>query len=406
MTASSDDQTATALARVLDADWWSRHGVPYEALCWLRENKPVARYEGGRVDPFWLVTRHADVASISKDAEQWLNGPRTVLHNFRGAPKRINSLPQMDGPEHAQHRRAIQNWFSPRRVKHLDERARVIARENIDELSVEKEVDLAHAFAQHPLRMMCEMLGIPQEEENEVLRLAKGLFAANDQDDGGDPERAMTIEEIFAYSRSVVSRCRKNPKDDLISAVLAIEANGVAIDEHGILSHLLVLISAGHDTTASAMSGGFLALIRNPAELTAIRERPELISPAVDEMIRYVTPTTNFVRTAARAIVVSGQMIDAGDDVCLHYAAANRDPRVFSEPDTFKVERRPNPHLSFGIGPHNCVGQMLAKAQMRAVFSELVPRLKTVELIAAPAWTRAFWVSALKTLPARLEITH
>lgn len=396
---------AELFARIFDADSWAEHGIPFEVLGRLRETEPFARYEGGVVDPFWLVTRHADVELISKNPAQWLNGPRTVLHNSRGAPQRINSLPQMDGAEHAQHRRAIQNWFNPARIRQLEERARGVAREIVDQMARKDRADLVEELAApHPLWLMCEILGIPREEHGQVLRLAKTLFAPLDPDVEGHREMVMTVAEIFEYSRFVVQRRRAQPSDDLVSAVLAIEADGKPIGEHETLSHLLVLISAGHDTTASAISGGLLALVRHPEALTMLQKRPDIMPRAVDEMIRFVTPTTNFVRTAVEDVNVGGTRIAAGDDVCLHYAAANRDPRVFPDPDQFRIDRQPNRHLGFGIGPHNCVGQMLAKSGMRTVFAELVPRIRSIALDGEPRWMRAIWVSSLKTLPVTFEV--
>ena len=396
------------LAQVIDADLWARHGVPFEALGRLRESEPIARYEGGAVDPFWLVTRHADIEAISKDSTQWLNGPRTVLHNARGAPKRINSLPQMDGAEHAQHRRAIQNWFNPVRIRRLEERARAVAREIVDSIAKKRSADLVEELAApHPLWLMCEILGIPPAEHAQVLRVAKTLFAPPGPYAGEQRESlVMTVEEVFDYSRHVVQRRRANPSDDLVSALLAIETEGRPISEHETLSHLLVLISAGHDTTASAVSGGLLALIRHPESLALLQKRSDLMAKAVDEMIRYVTPTTNFIRTAVKKVEMGGVRIEAGDDVCLHYAAANRDPRVFSDPDRFQIDRQPNRHHGFGVGPHNCVGQMLAKTEMRTIFAELIPRIKSISLDGDLKWTRAVWISALETLPASFEINQ
>ncbi|WP_036030071.1 cytochrome P450 [Bradyrhizobium yuanmingense] len=407
MQATIETTSDELFAQIFDADNWARGGIPFEALGRLRETNPIARYEGGVVDPFWLVTRHADVELISKDPAQWLNGPRTVLHNSRGAPKRINSLPQMDGAEHAQHRRAIQNWFNPTRIRQLEERARGVAREIVDQMALKGSADIVEELAApHPLWLMCEILGIPREEHGQVLRLAKALFAPLDPDTGDHRETVMTVAEIFEYSRFVVQRRRAQPSDDLVSAVLAIEADGKPIGEHETLSHLLVLISAGHDTTASAISGGLLALIRHPQALRTLQEQPDLMPRAIDEMIRFVTPTTNFVRTAVEDVEIRGIRIAAGDDVCLHYATANRDPRVFRDPDEFQVDRQPNRHLGFGTGPHNCVGQMLAKTEMRTVFAELVPRIKAIALDGEPRWMRAIWISALKALPVTYELNR
>ncbi|HYI31663.1 MAG TPA: cytochrome P450 [Bradyrhizobium sp.] len=395
--------TAAEFDRILDAAAWSEFGTPLAALGELRERHPVCRYEGGIVDPFWMITRHADVEVISRDATQWLSGPRTTLQRKRGQPKQLNSLPQMDAPEHGQHRRIIQQWLVPGKVRQLEQRMQQISRLLVDRLRDRGgEVDLVQELAApHPLRMICEMFGIPDEEHADVLRLSKSLFAPLDPDAGAGREYTMTIDEILSYCGSLVARRRANPSDDLVSAIVASRIDGEPIGHREILSHLVVLIAAGHDTTASAISGGILAMAENPDQWVKLRNEPELLSQAIDEIIRYVTPTTNFVRTAVEECVLHDVRIAAGDDVCLQYAAANRDPRVFTDPDSFLIDRSPNRHLAFGTGPHVCIGQILARIEMKTLFSELLARVDGFELTGPPRWMRAFWISALKTLPAR-----
>jgi cytochrome P450 len=166
----------------------------------------------------------------------------------------------------------------------------------------------------------------------------------------------------------------------------------------------MIMISAGHDTTASAINGGMLALIRHPEQLAKLQACPELTESAVNEMLRYVTPTTNFVRTAARDTEISGVKIAKGQDVCIHFCAANRDEDEFENPQAFLIDRRPNRHLAFGIGPHACIGQLLARIEMKALFKELMPRIESIELDGDPEHIKAFWVTGLKKLPVKYEI--
>lgn len=398
-------QIASDIDLVIDADVWSKAGIPHEALARIRESCPVSKYEGGKVDPFWLITRHADVEEISRDSLQWLNAPRTTLQRKRGQPKQLNSLPQMDAPEHALHRRAIHQWLIPRRIRHLEHRMADVARSLVDDLAARGgDVDLVPMLAApHPLRMICEILGVPEEEHGEVLKLSKSMFAPLDPDGGGSRDYAMTIEDIMAFCGNLVARRRANPGDDLVSAIIAADVDGAPMEQREILSHLVVLIAAGHDTTASAVSGGILAMINNPAQWAKLKSNPELLPQAIEEIIRFVTPTTNFMRTAVEDREINGVLIPAGDDVCLHYAAANRDPRMFSNPDEFLIDRLPNRHLGFGIGAHVCIGQVLARVEMKALFAELLSRVDTIELRGEPTWMRAFWISALKTLPAQVN---
>lgn len=401
---STEVQKTADLDRLLDADAWGERGAPHAELGRLRERHPVCRYEGNVVDPFWLITRHSDVEAISRDNSQWLNGPRTTLQRKRGQPKYLNSLPQMDMPEHGQHRRIMQQWFIPKRIREMELRMRDVSRVLVDGVRNAGEVDLVRAVAApHPLRMMCDILGVPPEEHDQVLRLSKSLFAPLDADDGTGRDLAMTLDEMFAYCDSLVVRRQANPSDDLVTAIATADIDGGPLGRREVLSHLVVLISAGHDTTASAISGGILAMIENPGSWEKLRSNPSLLPRAIDEMIRYVTPTTNFVRTAVKDCVLHGVSIVAGDDVCLQYAAANRDPRVFTNPDKFVIDRYPNRHLAFGAGPHVCIGQILARIEMETLFSELLARVERIELCGKPEWTRAFWISALKTLPARCE---
>lgn len=404
-TTSSIPASAGTFDRVLDAAWWGEHGTPHETLAVLRENHPVWRYDRGMVDPFWLITRHEDVAAISRNNQQWLSGPRTTLQRRRGETPQIMSLPQMDPPVHGKHRKILQAWLSPRRIKQLEGRMRDVSRTLLDKLPSEGVVDVVPALAApHPLRMICELLGLPEEEEPQVLRLSKSLFAPQDPDGSAGRDYAMTVDEILDYCREIVGRKRAEPSDDMVSAILEAEVDDQPIADHIVVSHVLVLIAAGHDTTASAISGGIHAFLQNPAQFEILQNDPALIPHAVEEIIRFVTPTTNFVRTAVEDCELHGARIAAGDDVCLNYAAANRDPRIFERPDEFDIARRPNPHLGFGIGPHVCVGQLLAKVEIAALLKELLPRIRHWELAGEPRWMQAFWVSALKTLPVQYRL--
>lgn len=400
----SNTEAARDYHHLLDAEWWGRNGIPHAELAQLRENHPVWRYEGDAVDPFWLITRHADISMISKDPVQWLNAPRSTLQRKRGQPQAINSLPQMDPPVHGKHRKVIQAWLLPRNLRKLDDQMRNYAKELVDRLAAKGEADLVSELAaRHPLRMICVILGVPPQEEDEVLRLSKILFAPQDAD-VVNLDHAARVGEVMAYCSGLVAKRRANPTEDLVSELIAARIDGKAMTDHEITSHLLVLLAAGHDTTASAISGGLLALIRHPDQLQKIQGDMSLVPSAVEEIVRYVTPTTNFMRTAVEDTELHGVVIRAGEDVCLHYAAANRDPRVFENPDLFLVDRTPNAHLGFGVGAHLCVGQVLARIEMKALLAELLPRLLRIELIDEPRWTQAYWISALKQLNTKFEI--
>ena len=208
----------------------------------------------------------------------------------------------------------------------------------------------------------------------------------------------------MAFCSELLESRKKSPREDLASAIANASIDESPLAPIEAMSHVLVLVTAGHDTTASAISGGLLALIRNPGELAKLQAQPELIKTAVDEIVRYVTPTTNFLRAATEDTTLRGVPIAKGQDVCINFASANRDEDVFDEPDEFRVDRNPNPHLGFGTGTHVCIGQTLAKLEMQSLFEELVPRIRHVELAGKPRWIDAYWISSLKNLPIRYEL--
>lgn len=395
------------LERVVDAAWWGAYGAPHESLARLRRETPVARYEGGAVDPFWLVTRHADIEVISRDPALWSSVPRTVLDAPRGGPPRLRSIVHMDPPEHTQHRAVMQRWLTPKMLRALEERMRTVAAELVDDMAARHACDfVADVAAIHPLRLLCEMLGIARDQEAQVLRVTRLLFAKHDAGYAKPTPGEAPQAPMLGFCRRLVAERRERPTDDLASALAngdaQADARGDPMGEFEALSNLAVVLSAGHDTTASAISGGLLALVRHPEALKALQAEPgRLLPTAIDEFIRWVTPTTNFVRTATADTELRGVPIAAGDDVCLHYAAANRDEAVFEAPDVFRIDRRPNRHLGFGIGTHGCIGQMLARLEMKTLFEALLPRLERIELVEEPQFIQAYWVSGLKRLPIR-----
>lgn len=391
--------------RILDDAWWGAHGFPHEAAAALRERSPVWRYEGGVVDPFWMVTRHADIRDISRDPVRFTSTKRTIVEQGHGEASPLRSIVQMDPPEHEKYRDVITSWLSPGNVRRMQGRLREISTEIVDELAGKESCDfVAEVATLHPLRMICELLGIPREGEGEVLRLAKSLFGSRDPDHGVGEGHTMAIPEVLEWCRSLAEARRAHPTDDLASALANAKIDGDDIGLLEVMSHLVVLITAGHDTTASAISGGMHALIQHPDELEKLRRDPKRIQLGVEELVRWVTPTTNFLRTTTEDVEIRGVRIPKGDDVYMSYAAANRDPDVFDEPNVLRIDRRPNPHLGFGIGTHGCVGQVLARLEMQTLFEELLPRLESVELDGEPAWVQAIWVHALKRLPVRLQV--
>ncbi len=212
------------------------------------------------------------------------------------------------------------------------------------------------------------------------------------------------VRTAMGFCAEIALARQENPTDDFASTIANAEIDGERMTIQEIASHLMIMISAGHDTTASAISGGMLALIRHPEQFDKLKAHPELTESAVNEMLRYVTPTTSFVRTAAEETEIGGVKIARDDDICIHFCAANRDEDEFDKPQEFRVDRKRNRHLAFGTGPHACIGQLLARIEMKALFEELMPRIENVETDGDPEYIKAFWVTGLKKLPIKYNI--
>jgi len=240
-----------------------------------------------------------------------------------------------------------------------------------------------------------------------MLKLTQELFGSADEDlqRGGDPtDLIAVIQDFFEYFTRLTEERRATPTDDMASVVANAKIDGEDLTLMQTISYYVITATAGHDTTASAMAGGMLAFIENPDQLKRLQNDPSLMNAAVDEIIRWVTPVKHFMRTATEDYTVRGTTIKKGESVLLSYPSGNRDEDAFVDPFTFDVGRSPNKHLSFGFGVHYCLGAMLARMELKALFRELLPRLKSVELAGEPKWMKTIFVGGLKTLPIRYEV--
>lgn len=391
---------------VFDPEYWGQHGAPHDVLTTLRREDPVFWFESDRFDPAWLLTRHQDVEHVGKNAKLFLSGPRTVFHNPKGFQSPLIGLPQQDAPQHTRHRRAMQGWFTPKAIRDLEHRMSEIAKDTVDRMAATDSCEFCNFVgAQLPLKMICEILGIPAQQEAVVWQLTQDVFSAADPDMTRAANAQEGVRNAMGFCAGIAKARQESPTDDFASTIANAEIDGERMTIQEIASHLMIMISAGHDTTASAINGGMLALIRHPEQFARLKQHPELTESAVNEMLRYVTPTTNFVRTAVGDTEIGGVKIAEGDDVCIHFCAANRDEDEFENSQAFMIDRRPNRHLAFGIGPHACIGQLLARIEMKALFEELMPRIESVELDGDPEYIKAFWVTGLKKLPIKYDIS-
>jgi len=406
---------------IIDPSHYQRHGYPYETFRRLRHEDPVHRCEPAGVEPFWAVTRHADICEISRQPERFSSATRPVIFVEgtgivpEGADaSQVRPLVMMDPPEHREHRHLASPWFKPRTIRRMEERVAEVCRQLLDALAnggSESECDFVAAVAAPaPLRMIAEMLGVPEPDEPVLLRLTNELFGAQDaefQRGRTDAQQTFTATaiEIFGYFAKLFEARKQDPREDLLS-VMAHEGRigGQPVSVLDAVSLCFIIATAGHETTRNAISGGLLALIEHPGEWKRLREDPRLLETAVDEIIRWTSPVVHFARTATGDYELRGRRIAKGETVTMFYPSANRDEEVFGDPDSFRVDRAPNPHLSFGIGEHFCLGTPLARLEIRILFQQLLERLEAVELSGAPTRLRASLVGGLNHLPIRYRL--
>jgi len=401
---------AITTADLMDPDRYVARGYPHDAWRTLRRHEPVKwfAFEGPRPG-FWAVTKRADVVALSKQPERFLIAPRTAV--FAESPPsrerslRTRHLLTMDPPEHGAYRKLASAWFSPRAVERRRAGIEDLARELLEPLAPEGEIDFVADFAAPlTLSVLADMLGVPRGDWPRLFHWTNQLVGANDPE-FRDPNAKLTDEkasrELFAYFEELAARRRHEPADDLVSVLANARLGGAPVPTLELLSYFQLLVVAGNETTRNAASGGLEALIEHPGELAKLRASPRLCRAAVEEIVRWTTPVIQFCRTPTADFELRGQRIRAGESICLFYASANRDEEVFADPDALRIDRAPNPHLGFGIGEHFCLGANLARLELRVIFAEIARRFAALELAAAPERMRSSFIGGVKRMRVR-----
>jgi cytochrome P450 len=377
----------------------------------LREEAPIIKVSLPDYPGFYAVTKHADVMEIERNPEVFTNAPvpalATISERQDGGDNGMKTLVQMDGDEHRAHRIIVNEWFKPRNVRKMTERVEELAKQYVDQMQATGgEIDFAKEIATHfPLQVILSIFGLPESDNDKMLKLTQELFGAEDPDIGRAGEDASVLSvmmDFYAYFTGLAADRRANPTDDLASVIANAELNGAPLPDMDVFGFYLIICTAGHDTTSNSLAGGLLGLIENPDQLALMKEHPELIDDAANELIRFVSPVKHFIRTCQAPFTVRDTTFQPGDVALLSYASANRDDEVF--PDPFKLDiKRENAgsHLAFGFGPHFCLGAHLARLEVRSLFKELVRRVDTIELAAEPTFVQSRLVSGPKTLPVR-----
>ena len=401
---------------VIGPDTYAAHGYPHAAWKRLRRESPVHWFDLTGGVGFWAVTRRSDIVWISKQPERFRNAPRLAIFE-EGAPVEgertlARHLLNMDPPEHGAFRHAASHWFTPRAIERRRPEVERITGELLDAMAGDGEVReadfVADLAAPLTLSVLADMLGVPREDWRLMFRWTNQIAGASDpefrQEDApvGAVESART--GLFQYFAALAEKRRGEPRDDMVSVLANARVGGEPIPLFELLSYFLLLVVAGNETTRNAASGGLLALIENPSEREKLRADPGLVEGAVEEIVRWTAPVIQFCRTPVEDVEIRGRRVRAGDSLCLFYPSANRDEEVFPDGDVFRVDRRPNPHLGFGIGEHFCLGANLARLELRVIFQALAERLEEVELAGPFERMRSSFLGGVKRMPIRYRL--
>jgi cytochrome P450 len=380
----------------------------------LRAERPVSFHgepefpEVPRGLGFWSLTRYADVVRASCDAETFISGRGS---NIGDLPVEITeffgSMINMDAPRHTKLRKLVSAGFTPRTIRQLEEGVRAQAQRIVDAVAPKGTCDFVEEVAAAlPLRIICDMMGIPESDHRRIYELTNVILGVGDPEYGSTLADLMTAAmELFQYAQDLGEERRARPRDDMTTTLMQAEVDGERLSTQELGSFFILLVVAGNETTRNAISHGMKALTDFPDQRARWLADFDRVAPtAVEEIVRWATPVIHFRRTATRDVEVGGETIRAGQKVVLWYNSANRDERMFPDPYRFDVTRTPNDHVGFGAGgPHFCLGANLARREIRVMFEELLRRLPDIRVTAPPDMLQSFFIHGIKRM--RVEFT-
>jgi cytochrome P450 len=388
-------------------------GDPHAAWRLLREKAPV-HWNQHRQSGFWSISRYYDALAIYRNTADFSseNGIVAILTDKQDELGRSLGFRKMlifnDPPRHTRMRQLVNRRFTPRALAPLESQVRSIATEILDAVAPQGRCDFVIDVASRlPTAVICEMMGIPKSDRDLMFSLANLSIGSQDPEyqvgGNGRATAQRAQKEYFDYLTSLVDERRNHLGHDLVSAIIAGEGEGDRLSASEVVFNTFLFVVAGQETTRNAISGGMLALLRNPGERQRLRCDRSLMPAAVEEMLRYVSPVTHIMRTATRDVEMHGQKIRAGDRVVMWNASANRDETAFPEPDRFDVSRTPNDHLAFGHGEHFCLGANLARLELKVMIEEVLARLPDMELAGEVSRLRSHFVAGIKHMPIRFS---
>ena len=408
----------------------------FEAYRWLRENNPLGRAEIEGYDPIWLVSKHADIMEIERQPGIFTSaggedkgsvnpilanqaGDQFTKSINNGSLRILETLTYLDPPEHTAIKDIALDWFRPTNLAKWETVIRDLAKAAVGRLrETDGRVDFVKDFALHyPLHVIMSLFGVPEEDEPRMMALTQEFFGTADPDaaredvepltpDAAAKQWVATIQDFYAYFERLLQDRRANPRDDLATIIsVARDESGEFYPNEVAYGYFIAIATAGHDTTSSTLAGGMLELGRNPELLAKAKADLALAPHIVNESLRWASPVKHFMRQATQDYTLRGRDIKKGDRFMLLYQSGNRDADAIPDPDRFDYTRRPNKHIAFGYGPHMCIGQHLAKLELRIMFEELLPHIESLELVDDTKMIQTNFVGGLKNMPVKIEFT-
>jgi len=397
-----------------------RSGIPHGTFDRLRRDDPVSWWEERDGSGFWSITRYRDLVDLNRDFKTFTSAQGIRLEEMD--PEELEArktMMELDPPEHTRLRRLVQGGFTRRMVASYEDAIRALATELLDEVLPRGRFDFTVDVArQLPLRMLGRLLGAPQEDYDWLVAHGDAMIGNTDPEftahvvDQTDTEafrlmpfRSPSGVELFEYAQRLADARRAAPTGDVVSQMLAPTMDGEPLTDLEFNNFFTLMVAAGNDTTRYTMAAGLLALLDHPDQLQLLQERPELMPGAVEEMLRWSSVTMHFRRTATRDLDLHGRTVKAGDKVVLWWIAGDFDDAQFPDPYRFDITRHPNEHLAFGRGgPHRCIGEWLARLEIRVTMEQLLPRLASARVAGPIERLRSNFISGIKHLPLEVAL--
>jgi cytochrome P450 len=382
-------------------------GMPHAAFRELRQRAPVAWHPYNDGPGFLALTGYDEILAVSRDSATWSSQSTGVFFEPARAEDEFQlalMMLTMDPPRHTKLRSLVSKGFTPRQVARLNDHVADMARQIVDDVAERGECDFVNDIAGAlPSYVIAELLGIPLEDGRRLYELTEVMNSGSVGDTHGEHSHVIDAQmQMFQYGTELAGQKRQTPGDDIATSLLQAEVDGERLTDLEFNMFFLLLINAGGDTTRNLVAAGILAMLEHPDQQARLAADPSLLPSAIEEMLRYTSPVTVFVRAATTDTELRGTPVNAGDRVALFYPSANRDETRFTDPDRFDIGRAPNPHLAFGGGgTHFCLGANLARVEASAIIPEVLSRMKDLELAGPVERVRSNLMNGIHRMPVR-----